>query len=148
MNKDERNILLAECEGLTWPQLADKVYELRNLKADLKKRQTEIQKQLEVVCREVIPDRMAEEGLRGIPLTDGSRLELRSYAFCSVKAGQKENLFNWLSDHDHGDLISEVVNPSTLKAFIKEQLEAGNEVPPDDVVSYDPYVEATLVGRK
>jgi hypothetical protein len=50
--------------------------------------------------------------------------------------------------HDNGfeDLITEVVNASTLKAFIKEQLDMGNPVPDDTVIRYDPYTRASVVG--
>ncbi len=36
----------------------------------------------------------------------------------------------WLREHDHGDLITEIVNVRTLSAFVKELREHGKEVPP------------------
>jgi hypothetical protein len=149
MDKKKREELTEFCESANWADIADRLFQLKQQQAKLDSEAKTIKTEIEFVCRDLIPDKMAEQGMRGVPLEDGSRIELRNKAFCSVKADKREALFEWLQQNDFESLITEVVNPSTLKAFVKEQREAvGGLVPPDDIVSYLPFVEATLVGRK
>lgn len=148
MDKTTRKTIVLEHEDKSWPELADTIHSLRVAKDELAKQTKAINAELEIICREIIPERMAEEGLRGVPLTDGSRLELRSKAFCSTRAGMRDALMAWFRDHDLPEMVTETINASTLKAFMAEQLKEGNEVPPDELLSYTPFVEATLVGRK
>jgi hypothetical protein len=148
MSEDAKSQIRMQYESLKYPQLADVIHQF---KKDIKAHEEHIKGLnfiLDVITKEIIPDRLAEDGMRGVPLADGSRIELRSNAYCSTRAGMKEALFNWLIEQELDELITEVVNPSTLKSFIKEQLESGNPVPPDEIVNYQPYVQATLVGRK
>lgn len=138
----------AKYRAMKWPELADLIANLQENKKTYEGHISGINQHLEFITKDVIPDRMVEEGLRGVPLADGSRIELRQKAYCSTRAGMKEALFEWMQANGFEELITEVINPGTLKSFIKEQLDEGNEVPPDDVVNYQPFLQATLVGRK
>jgi len=148
MTEDVKSKIRMQFEGKKYPELADAIYNLNKEKVEYENKIKSLNVFLDVIQIEIIPDRLAEDGMRGVPLADGSRIELRPNAYCSTRKDMKQALFNWLSEHDFDDLITEVVNPSTLKSFIKEQLEEGNPVPPDEIVSYQPYTKAVLVGRK
>lgn len=39
--------------------------------------------------------------------------------------------YRWLKENDHGELVVETVNSSTLSAFAKDILESGHELPED-----------------
>lgn len=56
-----------------------------------------------------------------------------SYRFsASILDGKKPEAFTWLRDNNHGGLIQETVNSSTLSAFAKELIEKqGKELPLD-----------------
>lgn len=148
MNEQDRKEFRKFWEDKKYPEIADAIWCLKQSIDELNQKKAALQEQFDILTMEVVPDKMAEDGMSNMKLADGSRLELRQSAFCSTRAGMKENLFQWMRDNGFEDLITEVVNPSTLKSFIKEQLGAGNDVPDDSIVNYQPYTRATLVGRK
>jgi hypothetical protein len=80
-----------------------------------------------------------------VTLIDGTMIYLTRSRHASVIAAQKQNFFYWLRDHGHGSLITEQVHASTLKAWVKEQTEAGREVPTDLLTIYE---EITIGVRK
>lgn len=55
---------------------------------------------------------------------------LRTSLKASAVAGKKEELYDLLKRSGYGDLVVETVNPSSLSAFVKEQIsENENELP-------------------
>ncbi len=91
----------------------------------------------------VLPSKMEDAGLENARFEGIGRVSLRGDMQCSTKKGQGPVLLQWLEEHDHEDLIKPGVNPSTLKAFIKEQLEAGKEIP-DELLNLYPYTRAVI----
>jgi hypothetical protein len=147
MKAEEREDVLRRFEAMGWPEMAETIRGLQSKKAGLQDQIKNINERLKVMCIDVIPDKMAQDGLRGVPLADGGRIELRSKAYCSVRAGQKPALESWLVEIDAEDLIQPTVNASTLKAFVKERLDRGDEIP-EEIINYQPFVEATLIKGK
>jgi hypothetical protein len=144
MKQDEREDCIARFQALDWPGTAQTIRQLRAKKADYEDKIKNINERLKIMCIEVVPDKMAEQGLAGVPLADGGRIELRPKAYCSVRAGKKPDLEDWLHTVEAADLIQPTVNASTLKAFCKERLSHGEEIP-EDIINYQPFVEATLI---
>ncbi len=55
---------------------------------------------------------------------------LRTSLKASAVAGKKEKLYDLLKSSGYGDLVVETINPSSLSAFVKEQIsENENELP-------------------
>lgn len=92
----------------------------------------------------VIPEKLDEMGLDNVKITGVGRVSITADAYCSVVADQKFRLYDWLRDNDHEDLIQDNVNSGTLKAFIKEQIKAGNDVPDDTIINFIPYDRASV----
>lgn len=149
ITEENREEWTRKFESMNFPELAA---EFRRLKSELdeaKKRETKIRSIFDLLTIEIIPDKMAENGFRTLNLADGGgRIELRADARCNTAAGQGERLREWLKEHGYEAIVSESVHPGTLKAFIKEQKAAGEEVPPEDIVSYNPFTRATVVRAK
>jgi hypothetical protein len=131
--------------GMTYAELAGEFRDLTARKKDLKDRLAQIEKQYDALTIRVLPDKMAEDGFKNVTLEGVGRFQASTQAYCSTRAGQKEALFQWLQDNGFEDLITEVVNPSTLKSFVKECRDAGRPAPPDEIVNYEPYTRVTLV---
>lgn len=126
----------------------DLALELERLNIELdkaRKLKNELQSQYDTITMDILPDRLAEDEFSNVPIKGVGRLQPSHQAYCSVVAGQKEALFGWLEDNGFNDLITEVVNASTLKSFVKECREEGRPVPPDEIVRYQPYTRVTLV---
>jgi hypothetical protein len=127
-----------------WAKLADTIRTLQARKAGLEEEMQTIGTELKLICVDVIPDKMAEQDLRMVPLAEGGRIELRHKAFCSVRTGCKPALEAWLVEIDAADIIQPTVNASTLKSLCKSRLDKGETIP-EDVINYQPFMEATLI---
>lgn len=95
---------------------------------------------------QLLPEKMEDAGLENARISGIGTITLATDAWVSTKNSQE--LFKWLEEHEHGDLITETVNPSTLKAFLKEQLRNGEEVPSEEVVKFTPYTYAKITNTK
>lgn len=60
----------------------------------------------------------------------GTMFSLTTSTKASAVAGKKDELYALLKDAGYGDLVVETVNPSSLSAFVKEQISENNEVLP------------------
>jgi len=132
-------------ERLSYKKLAEKFRELKAEIEDLDQRKKALNEQFDALTLKVIPDKMMEDDVRTMTITGIGRIELRPNMWTSTKNPQA--LQQWLQEHDLEQLIVPSVNGSTLKATIKELQEAGEELPPPEVVSITPYIRATVVGK-
>jgi len=130
---------------MAYPALAEEFQALDEEKKRLRKELNWITDKYDILTTEILPDKLAEDGFKNVSLSTGQRFQPSQQAHCSTAAGAKEALFKWLHEHGFEDLVTEVVNPGTLKAFIKEQKGLGNPVPDEDIVKYQPYTRVTLV---
>jgi len=112
-----------------------------------------------VLREETLPNAMLELGLDSFQLDNGTHVALKQDVYASITKAQREAAFAWLVAHDFGGLIKtevvvpfgkgqrdeavalqatlpraqldETVHPSTLKAFVREQLADPDEFPMD-----------------
>jgi len=93
-----------------------------------------------------VPNKMDEEGIPNITIEGVGRVGLTSDAYVSIKAGKKEEAWQWLSDNGHSDLITETVNPSSLKAAVKQMISKAEEVP-EDLFNVTPFTRASITRK-
>jgi hypothetical protein len=96
---------------------------------------------------------MSEMGLAELKLHDGSHLKVSTTYRATITEANKETAFNWLRNNGLGDIIKneisvsfgrnednkaadyaelakgQGVEPMTLKALVRERIEAGKEMP-------------------
>jgi len=148
--------LLAEHEAREVdPEKASVVLELARRMATAKDRLDELtdeakrlRETYDHVRLEELPDAMHEAGMvaatgkGGFTLQDGRRIFLQSDMHVALIAEARPSFYRWLTEHGHGDLLVEHVHPSTLKAFCKEQVAEGNELPA--TITTHPFLKAVL----
>lgn len=93
---------------------------------------------LRVQC---IPDRLETLGTSSMNVKGYGRLGLTDDL--RVKILNKEGVYTWLEENDMGDLITDTVNASTLKASLRKRLQKGEEVP-DELFELAPFTRANL----
>jgi hypothetical protein len=91
----------------------------------------------------IIPDKMDNDGIQNINIKGVGRLALRPELQVATKQGMGPDLRDWMIDHDCEDLITETINPSTLKAWVKEQMAKGEEFP-DELLNIYAFTRAVL----
>ena len=118
---------------------------------------------LHKITDEQLPEALEEMGLQKFTLTDGAEISVKPIYAASIPRDRKDEAFQWLRDHEFGDLVKnnvtvtfgrgedetakefvglcgsqgftpsqlEKVEPMTLKAWLRERVEAGDPIPLD-----------------
>lgn len=130
-------------ENLTLEAMAHEMKRIREELDDAKEHSSTLQKQWDDLRKVHIPNKMEELGIESVRVKGVGTVSERTDAYCTTPAKNKHALYEWLEGHGHGDLITDTVNASTLKAFMKEQIMLGNDVP-DDIVNFNPYTYVAI----
>jgi hypothetical protein len=101
-----------------------------------------INAEYDVLRIEIIPKKMEDQGLEILKVKGVGRVSLTGDMYVQQK--DKNGLFTWLRKSKLADLITEGVNSSTLKAFLKERIKGGKTIPPDTVIKITPYTRASI----
>lgn len=117
--------------------------EMRRDKDNAEAELTALNKEIDFVSKVLLPGKFQDEGIKNLSIDDVGRISLRADIYASVKSGKQVEARQWLSDVGSGDLIQPTVNPSTLKAFLKARIKAGEEYP-EDIFNVTPYQQATI----
>lgn len=91
------------------------------------------------------PVLMDEKGISSFKTTEGHKLELTSDLRVSVLEENRPILFQWLRDHNSGDIIKETVNAATLQVMVRRMFKEGKmdelpvvpELNPEGEICYD-----------
>lgn len=94
-----------------------------------------------------LPDLMAELEMRTFTVEGIGRVQLAGDVYASIPADKKDDAFKWLKANNYGSLVQETVNSSTLKAWAKEGMAQGREMP-EDLFKVTPFTRASLVKVK
>jgi hypothetical protein len=97
----------------------------------------------DVLREEVIPAKMEAMQIERITYEGIGRVALTADARVSIKPGVRDKFFKWLNKHKLGSLVQPGVNPSTLKAFVKDRMRAGKDVP-DEFLNVTPFTRASI----
>lgn len=102
-----------------------------------------ISREYKYITEVAIPEKFAEDGVSIMKVDGIGRCNLAADIYASVKAGQKEAAYQWLSDIGSGDLIQPAVPPSTLKAFLKGRIKSAEDIP-EEFFNCTPYQVARI----
>jgi hypothetical protein len=111
---------------------------------DLDERKKIAKKRYDYLSQVIVPERMDAEGLKQITIEGIGRVNIRSDIYCNTPSANRELVKEWLREHDLEDIITETVNGSTLKAFVKEQMQKRGGEYPDMLLSITPYSLAVI----
>lgn len=125
-------------------ELANAMNTLAERKAELEERLKRVNAHYDFVRLNKMPSKMEEEGVETTTLTGIGRLQLASDVHVSIAAGKKEEAYQWLSDTGRESLIQPSINPSTLKAAIKDAFKRGEQIP-EDLFRVSPFTRASIV---
>ncbi len=90
-----------------------------------------------------IPQEMEDQGIRNLNVEGVGRVSLTADMHVSIKEGSKESFYEWLRDNGRGDLIQPNINPSTLKATVKNMVREGEELP-EELLNVSPFTRASI----
>jgi len=88
--------------------LSDKVIELRNLEdqvAASENHTKDLKEKAKQLSNFDIPKMMQEMNVTKLKLKDGASIEVKPFYGAHISANKQEEAFNWLREHDLGDII-------------------------------------------
>ena len=113
----------------------------------LKKISAKIQAEYDAIRLGILPEKMDEEDITNVTVAGVGRVTVQSDIYFSIPAPTKEDAYDWLRDHGHGDLIQETVNSSSGKAWAKEMLKKGEPLP-EELFKVTPFSRAQITKEK
>lgn len=120
--------------------LIEQMKELGEQLDALEEQRKPLQKEYDRLRLEAIPSEMAQEDITS--MTGGfGRCTLTSDLY--VSAPDKRTLHQWLNETGNEALIQPTVNAQSLKAFCKEQMRKGIELP-DGILKVTPFSRAVI----
>jgi hypothetical protein len=155
-------------------QLAELLLKLRENVERLEGELDTAKKDMRRVEQEDLPDLMQELGLQTFKLTTGETIEIKQDVECGISEDRRARAHGWLTENGFGGLIKtevvakfgrdqheeavacaeqiggemvERVHPSTLKSFVKEQMEAGRAIP-FDLFAIHPFNRVKITTKK
>ena len=123
--------------------MAKAMQKLERVIADREEEQKKRNIEYDILRLECIPTKMEDEGIDKITIAGVGRVSITGDLYVHVAADLRESFYTWLRDHGHGDLIKPAVNPSTLKAFAKDSIKKGTELP-GDLIKVTPFSRASI----
>ena len=76
-----------------------------------------------------LPEAMDNAEIDKFSVEGVGTIYLKQMVFSNVRKDDREKFYAWLRENGHEDLVVEYVWPNTQKAFVKEALEDGRELP-------------------
>lgn len=132
-----------EHRSLDLKSLAECMMHWRAVKEELERKLAEANAHYDVLRFEMIPEKMEEMGIERVTFEGIGRISLTPDVFVSTKPGMRDKLFAWLRKHKLADIIQPSVNSSTLRAFVKDRMREGKEIP-EDCLNVTPVIRASI----
>jgi len=130
-------------KGKTIKQVAKELIKLRNRHEATKEKNALLWAKIDFIRLILLPEMMDDLGTTSMRIDGVGRLGINTQATC--KTLDKEALIDWLRENDHADIIQQdVINGSTLKAFIGHQIKDGEEIPDDKIIDFGTFSQATI----
>lgn len=130
-------------EKLPAEDLVRELARVRHEKDDLEKLLADVEWQHEYLRLVAIVKSFENRGINTLTVNGVGRVTLQGDVYARIPASSRAAAFEWLRDHGHGDLITETVNASTLKAAAKKMLKQGEPLP-ENLFAITPYSRAQL----
>ena len=130
-------------KGLELRELVLLMAERRRSKDEAEAVLSAINAEYDVLRFEAIPECMDKAGIDRIQYEGIGRVSLTADVQVSTKTGAKEALFEWLRGRKLGDLIQPGINASTLKAFVKDRIKQGKDLP-TEFLNVTPITRASI----
>ena len=126
-------------------QLADAQRTLQAMDERTKALKAYFYKAFDFVRTGALVEKLDELGIEGsVKVEDVGRVNQLADLHVSVPAASKAKFFDWLDDNGLGDLIQPAVNSSSLKASMKRRLQAGDEMPPEELLIIKPFTKCSI----
>ena len=126
---------------MTTPRLTTLAKELRGLKdrkEELEDTLKLINKRIQGIIMSSLPEAMDEAEQPKFTVDGVGTIYLQDNINVTILADDREEIYEWCRANGHDALVVDYIHPSTLKAWAKEQLINGGELPDKMKATYLP----------
>jgi hypothetical protein len=109
--------------------LSKELFEIKDAKKDLEEQLKTINKRKEQIETRDLPELMDDQTITNLGVEGYGTIFLQVGTRAYINVDDRDEAYNWLKDGGFGDIIKPTVHHSTLKAFVREQLDNGQSVP-------------------
>lgn len=145
-NQPAENPFLAKYTGTTTLDVVRAMDQLKKSIEELEAKASEFQAEYDFLRLKFIPERFEAEGIEGLKVEGVGRVSLTGDMHVSILAANREAAYEFFRDIGKGDLITETINSSTLKAAVKAMVKAGEDVP-EEYIKVTPFTRASITKR-
>lgn len=135
-----------EYDSLTLVELVVAMDAVQKQKDVLEEQLKEVNKRFDFLRITKIPTKMEDDDVKNINVASVGRVNLTADMHVSIKAESKPQFYEWLRDNGRSDLLQETINPSTLKAAVKNMFKSG-EVVPETLLNVSPFTRASITRK-
>lgn len=108
---------------------AKKLAELRDKKKKLEDELKYVNIEKGLLETNTLPKLMEDHEIEKMTIEGVGTLYTQTGVYASILAADRDEAHIWFKEHGHGDLVKEAIHHSTLRSWVKEQLEEGKTVP-------------------
>lgn len=144
------NLTQEEMDHYQSLELMDAIKEMKVIKGQLeeaKRYKSELEAKHDFLRINVIPEKMDEQDVSNMTVDNVGRVSLTGDVRASILAADREKAYEWFEENGFGDLVKQSVASSTLKAFVKEQLKKGGDIP-EELIKVTPFTRASITKVK
>jgi hypothetical protein len=138
--------LIEEYEKLPVVELVKEMSKVKAQLDEVKAQKTDLQKLYDLLRLRLLPERMDAEDVSTLTVDGAGRVSLQSDLYFSIPADRREEAYKWLRENGAGDIIRPTVNAGTGKAWAKEMLLNGKQLP-EGLFKVTPYTRAIITKR-
>jgi hypothetical protein len=117
-------------------ELATAVQQCKAIIAEQEAATKKVKDELDRLQMNVIPAKMEDEGVSTVNVKGIGRITVTTQMRTNVPSDNVPALKKWMRENGYEGLISEVINSSTLKSWIKERIQESEEYPADLINIY------------
>lgn len=151
--QERKDMYKARLGGLSAVELATHMLLVQQLGEQIENWGKYLNAELDVVRLILIPEAMEKEGLESpLNVAGVGRVSLTPDCYVSIGGEEpdtdyKAEFYGWLRENEMGSLITESVNSSTLKAWVKSRIGGGKSYP-QDLLKVTPFTRASITKTK
>lgn len=126
-------------------QMSRLVHEYRSLRDEkdaVEERLKAINGRISALREKELPGIMIDNEIQKMSFKGVGTIYLETDVYAHIRADDKPEAFAWFHNNGLGDLITETINWRTLRGWVKDRQESGEEVP--EFCNAKPMTTATL----
>lgn len=147
MSEETQQAVFSEYDGMSLVDMIRAMSSTQKSLEDAKEVTKQWNARYDYLRLQAIPNAMESAGVENMNVEGVGRVGLTADMWITIPAAQREAAYKWLRENGHGDIITNTVNASSMKALAKSLIKDGVEIPAP-LIKITPYLRASITETK